>query len=122
MIVYGPDNCRVNPPRPVPPAQQLSRWRKGTTTFGPVGRIGWTVPIVLLPIFVGMFGGIGGIVFVGIWVFVIAPMALKDLWKADRTFIPAQRSGPPPAPTSYDGSRMATLSEYVANQPKPPTS
>jgi hypothetical protein len=119
--LVGTDDPRVNPSRPVSAAQQPSRWRKGTTTFGPVGRISWTVVIVALPIFVGVFGGIAGVVFVGIWVFVIAPMALRDLWKADTVFIPGQRSGPPPAPVSYDGTRIASLSEYVANQPKPPT-
>ncbi|BEP13659.1 hypothetical protein acdb102_19700 [Acidothermaceae bacterium B102] len=101
--------------------QQPSRWRKGTTTFGPFGRVSWTICVVVLPAFVGMFGGIGGIVFVGIWCGVIAPMALRDLWKADTLYVPGQRSAPPPNPVSYDGTRIPSLSEYVASQPKPPT-
>ena len=111
----------MNPPRAVVQAQTPSRWRKGTTTFGPVGRVSWTFVVVVLPIFVGVFGGLGGILFVVIWFGVVAPMALRDLWKADTLFVPGQRSAPPPTPTSYDGSRIPSLSEYVASQPKPPT-
>jgi hypothetical protein len=116
----GTDNHRVNSPQSLQAAQTASRWRKGTTTFGPVGRVSWTVVLLVVPVFVGVFGGIGGIVFVGIWCGVILPMALRDLWKADTVFIPGQRSGPPPAPVSHDGTRIATLSEYVATQ-RPPT-
>ena len=77
--------------------------------------------MVALPAFAGLFGGIGGLVFVGIWCGVIAPMALRDLWKADTLFVPRQRSAPPPNPVGYDGTRLPSLSDYVASQPKPPT-
>jgi len=60
-----------------------SRWRKGTTTFGPVGRVSWTIGVLALPLYCLSFGGVGGIVFVLLWCTVVAPMALRDLWKAD---------------------------------------
>jgi hypothetical protein len=98
-----------------------SRWRKGTTTFGPFGRVSWTIVVVVLPIFCLVFGGIGGILFCAAWGGVVAPMALRDLWKADTLYIPAQRTATPPSTLiSYDGSRIASLGEYVASQGPPP--
>jgi hypothetical protein len=97
-----------------------SRWRKGTTTFGPFGRVSWTIVVVVLPIFCLVFGGIGGILFCAVWGGVVAPMALRDLWKADTLYIPGQRTAPPPTTlTSYDGSRIPSLGEYVAQQAQP---
>ena len=97
-----------------------SRWRKGTTTFGPVGRVSWTVVVVALPVFVLAFGGIGGLVFCAVWCGVIAPMALRDIWKKDWIYVSGSRQGvPAPSLTSWDGTRMPTLGEYVANQGQP---
>lgn len=103
------------------PEYTESRFRKGTTSFGPVGRISWTIVVVLLPIFVGVFGGIAGILFLAAWCGVVAPMALRDLWKKERHYIPSQRQPPAPVATMYDGTTVPSLSAYVATQAKPPT-
>jgi hypothetical protein len=66
-----------------------SRWSKSSGTFGPTGRVVATLLLLLpLPIFamaltVG-FGIIGG----GIYVLVIMPWALRDIWK--QAAIPVQ--------------------------------
>jgi hypothetical protein len=103
----------------VSPAPTASRFRKGTTTFGPVGRISWTLVIVVLPVFVFVFGGIAGILFVAAWCGVVAPMALRDIWKKDWVYVPGQRSAPAPSLVSYDGTPLPTLEQYVAHQAKP---
>ena len=110
---------RVVPSREVNPAQHASRWAKGTTTFGPVGRISWTFVIVALPIFVFVFGGFAGILFVAAWCGIVAPMALRDIWKKDWVYVPGQRVAPPRTLTSYDGQALPTLEQYVANQSRP---
>jgi hypothetical protein len=97
-----------------------SRWQKGTLTFGPVGRISWTIVVVLLPIFTGIFGGIGGIIFTGVWCTTIGRMALKDIWKKDSIYVPVPRFSPEQSMTSFDGKPIPTLSQYVASQGPPP--
>lgn len=62
-----------------------SRWSSSDTTFGPVGRvlatIGLLVPVPLFVLTAGMgFGLLGG----GIWVFVILPWGLRDVWRHSR--------------------------------------
>jgi hypothetical protein len=61
-----------------------TRWRKTPTTFGPVGRVVCTV-LLLIPVPLLVVGTIVtgfGIVGLGIWVFVLMPWALRDVWKA----------------------------------------
>jgi hypothetical protein len=94
-----------------------SRWRKGTTTFGPVGRVSWTAVVVLLPIFVLVFGGFAGILFVAGWCGIIAPMALRDLWKKDWVYTPGVSPRPAaPVVRAWDGTAVPSLSDYVASQ------
>jgi hypothetical protein len=66
------------------PAMVKTRWRKTPTTFGPVGRVMWTValflPVPLLIIGVVVTGGLE-IIGAGIWILIIMPWALRDLWK-----------------------------------------
>jgi hypothetical protein len=68
-------------PRPM----MRTRWKKTPTTFGPVGRVLCTValfvPLPLLIIGTVVSGGLE-IVGLGVWVFVIMPWALRDIWKA----------------------------------------
>jgi hypothetical protein len=112
---------RAVPSRDLPEQRVESRFRKGTTTFGPVGRISWTVGVVAVPLFVVTFGSAGGIVFFLIWCTVVAPMALRDIWKKDWVYVPGTRAGvPAPSLTSWDGTRMPSLGEYVAAQAPPP--
>jgi hypothetical protein len=62
-----------------------TRWRKTPTTFGPVGRLLCTfllvVPLPVMIVGVVVSGGLE-IVGLGIWVLVIMPWALRDIWKA----------------------------------------
>ncbi|HVW81226.1 MAG TPA: hypothetical protein VHB69_09845 [Mycobacteriales bacterium] len=69
-----------------PPTPMVkTRWRKTPTTFGPVGRLVCTflliVPVPLLVVGVVVSGGLE-IVGAGIWILVIMPWALRDIWKA----------------------------------------
>ena len=73
-----------------------SRWKKSTGTFGPTGRVVATllllVPLPLLAVGASVgFGLIGG----GIYVLVIMPWALRDIWK--RAAIPVQAPAAPPS-------------------------
>jgi hypothetical protein len=70
--------------RPVVPMVK-SRWRKTPTTFGPLGRVVWTVALVLplAPMIVGtVVGIIPCVIGLGIWLFIIMPWALRDIWRA----------------------------------------
>jgi len=66
-----------------------SRWKKSTGTFGPAGRVIATVLLLVpLPVF-AMAVSVGiGIIGGGIYMLVIMPWALKDIWK--RAAIPVQ--------------------------------
>jgi hypothetical protein len=77
---------RPTPAPPVlPPTVVRSRWRKTQTTFGPLGRVIATVCLVV-PFLVMLVGGLVGDVFAlggaGIWLIVIMPWGLRDVWKA----------------------------------------
>jgi hypothetical protein len=66
-----------------------SRWKSGSMTFGPVGRMVLTVCFLLpYPLFFLNFPF--GLVGAGIWTFVIGPLALRDIWR------PARRHHLPP--------------------------
>ncbi|HVV76186.1 MAG TPA: hypothetical protein VHC43_09135 [Mycobacteriales bacterium] len=62
-----------------------TRWKKTPTTFGPVGRLVCTllllVPLPLMIVGTIVSGGLE-IVGLGIWLLVVMPWALKDIWKA----------------------------------------
>jgi hypothetical protein len=70
-------------PAPAGPLVQpvYSRWRGGPTSLGPVGRISWTVAVVLIAAF-SVFSG--DIFFMGIWFLLVAPLVLRSVWKRDR--------------------------------------
>ncbi len=76
-----------------------SRWKKSTGTFGPAGRVVATLllfvpmPVFVMAVSVGI-GLIGG----GIYLLVVMPWALKDIWK--RAAIPIQAPLPPGAASS----------------------
>jgi hypothetical protein len=66
-----------------------SRWKSGSTTFGPVGRVVLTICFLLpYPLFFLDFPF--GLVGAGIWTFVIGPLAMRDIWR------PARRHHLPP--------------------------
>ena len=67
-----------------------SRWKSGSTTFGPVGRVVLTICFLLpYPLFFLDFPF--GLVGAGIWTFVLGPLAMRDIWR------PARRHHLPPA-------------------------
>jgi hypothetical protein len=61
---------------------RYSRWKKSTGTFGPFGRLVATFLLLLpLPVFV-MTVAIGiGIIGAGIYLIIVMPWALRDIWK-----------------------------------------
>ena len=64
-----------------PPTMTYSRWRKGPSSFGPVGRISWTVGVLAvagLCIFSQDWFAIGG------WCLIGAPLVLRSVWAKAR--------------------------------------
>jgi hypothetical protein len=77
-----PVTGRFVPAPPSPAVQPVySRWRGGPTSLGPVGRISWTVGVLLTAAF-AVFSG--SIFFMGIWILFVGPMILRSVWKRDR--------------------------------------
>ena len=63
---------------------RTTRWRKTSTTFGPVGRVFCTLVLVAVLALLVVGGFVvtfawGGAV---IWIGVIMPWALRDIWQA----------------------------------------
>lgn len=90
------------PPPAAPDTTALmtySRWKKSTGTFGPAGRLVATLLLLVpLPVFV-MAVSVGiGLIGGGIYVLVVMPWALRDIWK--QAAIPIQAPGRPLPPGS----------------------
>jgi hypothetical protein len=72
------------PPQPLtpvrPPAPVYSRWRGGSTSFGPVGRIVATV--LVIGIGVGLL--VGDLMSGAAWLLIAGPLALPSIWKRER--------------------------------------
>jgi hypothetical protein len=78
--------AKVAPSRFVPAAAVVavptfSRWRKTATSFGPVGRVSWTVGVA----------AVGGLCLfsldpfaIGGWFLIAAPLILRSVWKRAR--------------------------------------
>ncbi|HEY5186510.1 MAG TPA: hypothetical protein VIM19_16775 [Actinomycetes bacterium] len=81
---FGANGFAVAPPRVVPPdPRQYSRTRAGVTSFGLVGRLVITLLALLMLGFFALnlpFGLLG----IGLWVFVVLPMLMRDVWKRER--------------------------------------
>ena len=58
-----------------------SRWRGGPTSMGPVGRISWTVGVLL---FAGLTIFSGDIFAIAIWDLLVGPLILRSVWKRHR--------------------------------------
>lgn len=80
----GPNGFAAAPPRVVPPdPRQYSRTKAGVTSFGLFGRIVITLLALLMLGFFALnlpFGALG----MGLWVFVVLPMLMRDVWKRER--------------------------------------
>ena len=72
-----------------------SRWKKSDGTFGPAGRIIATILLLVpLPVFLLAAATGIGIIGAGLWVIVVMPWALRDIWKRAATHV----QPPLPAP------------------------
>lgn len=79
---------RTTDPEAAAALMSYSRWKKTDGTFGPAGRVIATVLLIVpLPVFaLGVASGIG-IVGAGLWVIVVMPWALRDIWKRGATHV-----------------------------------
>jgi hypothetical protein len=76
----GPPQQRpVAPPVPTAPVA-YSRWRGGSTSFGPLGRIVATVLVVGIGVGALFADPLSGI----IWLVIAGPLALPSIWKRER--------------------------------------
>jgi len=81
--VVGPDGqFRTTAPKPAADLFSESRWRAGSVTFGPVGRMVFTFCIFLpYPLFlINLPFGLVGVI---LWT-ALVPRALRDIWRPDR--------------------------------------
>jgi hypothetical protein len=60
-----------------------SRWKSGSMTFGPVGRVILTI-CVFLPYPLFFFAFPIGLVGAGIWTMIIVPRSMRDIWAPSR--------------------------------------
>src|SRR5450432_635576 len=88
---------RTTDPEVALPLMTYSRWKKTDGTFGPAGRVIATFLLLLpLPVLaLGVATGIG-IIGAGLYVIVVMPWALRDIWKRGATLVqpPVQASTP----------------------------
>jgi hypothetical protein len=80
----------------LPPLVRYSRWKKSTGTFGPAGRLVATFLVLLpMPVFIATVATGIGIIGAGIYLIVVLPWALRDIWKKAAVKLDT----PAPAPT-----------------------
>jgi len=81
---------RITDPDLVAPLMTYSRWKKSDSTFGPTGRMVATLLLIAPLPLVGMAIATGiGIIGAGIYIFIVMPLALRDIWKKASTRIEA---------------------------------
>lgn len=84
---FVPSRLGFTPPPLLPsgPLPKASRWAKSDTTFGPVGRVGWSIALLIPFLFLVGTGVLTFDPFVlggaGIWA-VLMVMGLRQLWQA----------------------------------------
>lgn len=68
-------------PAPAPaPTPVYSRWRGGSTSFGPIGRIVATLLVVGIGVGLLVGDALSGIA----WLVIAGPLALPSIWKRER--------------------------------------
>ena len=86
---------RTTDPNVVMPLMTYSRWKKTDGTFGPLGRVIATLLLLVpLPVLAFAIASGIGIIGAGLYVLVVMPWALRDIWKRGATHVE------PPAPTT----------------------
>ncbi len=81
-------NRRTTDPDVVMPLMSYSRWKKTDGTFGPAGRVIATVLLLVpLPVFVLAVATGIGIIGAGLYIIVVMPWALRDIWKRGATHV-----------------------------------
>jgi hypothetical protein len=58
-----------------------TRWQSSVVTFGPLGRIAWTLGVLGVLVWFAVYAGPFGIVGIVVWVGWVVPRALKDIWR-----------------------------------------
>jgi hypothetical protein len=134
MTVNSPHPPSRAAERAPTPTQVTSRWRRGTLSFGPAGRVAWTVGVSspglwlthhiwhhgLLPrydqeaLMVQLFGGVFAITWMG-WIW---PRAMRDIWARQ---VVDQPGASRPASLSVEAPPESALARFVALQPATPT-
>jgi|GEM_PF-1962590 hypothetical protein len=86
---------RTTDPQVAMPLRTYSRWKKTDCTFGPLGRVIATFLLLLpLPVLAFAIASGIGIIGAGLYVLVVMPWALRDIWKRGATHVE------PPAPAT----------------------
>lgn len=76
---------RSDDPVPVERVQhRTSRWAGSSVSFGPVGRVVMTVLLLFVGPAVLVWGGPGSLVAATLWIAVVLPWALRDVWRKVR--------------------------------------
>ena len=85
-------------PKPLP--HMMSRWYGGVSTFGPLGRIGWTLLTFSVPawmVYLALVDGLVAIVIdipvLTVWFGWLIPLMMRDIWAKDAFYVP-RASGP----------------------------
>jgi hypothetical protein len=109
-------------PRPSLPHVK-SRWLGGTLTFGPAGRIGWTIGLLWLPawmVYLALVEGLVGIMIaipvVTTWCCWVIPRFLRDVWAKETVYVPVPWVEPIKLMTTIKGDRIPSIEEWVAEQ------
>jgi hypothetical protein len=73
------------------PHYKMSRFRSSQTGFGLIGRVLLSAVFLLVPLYFGIFKmGVWGLAFVPAFLFGLAPIIFKAIWKKNR--VPVRRS------------------------------
>lgn len=80
----APAPARASGPYALRPVPRYSRWRGGSTSFGPRGRILASLLAFVPLVWVFYSAGLFGLAFGIIWIVFGIPLVLRDVWKRQR--------------------------------------
>ena len=85
----GPNGFAVAPPAPSGvPHHHGSRWKGDTVTLNAWWRLVVTALLLLPVLWMIFFMGIGGVLFLALYTFIVLPVALRDVWRRTRVSLP----------------------------------